>query len=179
MSKYKYLGVILCAYGKIQRAINDRICKANRALFLLKQMLSSGRSNISPKLSLSMFDKQIMPILLYGCTLWSLPNNWANIYFNLPNIDTKNVRQLIKSKINDITSTDMKLESVRTMGKAKQKKVLVSFMLYSDKKEFIRLYNRAKSNLNWTIEVPNSDINEHCIESFHCKFLKYILGVNK
>ena len=69
VSKYKYLGVILCANGKIQKAINDRICKANRALFLLKQMLSSGRGNISPKLSLSMFDKQIMPILLYGCTL--------------------------------------------------------------------------------------------------------------
>ncbi len=53
----------------INKMVDDRILKANRAAFLVRQALSAG-SNVSVSLPESIFDGKIAPILLYGCPLW-------------------------------------------------------------------------------------------------------------
>ena len=179
VTNYKYLGIILCANGTIKKAVDDRILKANGALYLLKQILSSDKGNISPKLSINLFDKQIVPILLYASPLWSLPHNGADVYFNLKYDVTENVRKLVQEKIKQVSGKDLGIVSVRKIGNASPKKLLVKFDNYKDKKFFIMKFNNVKASLNWYIETPTIEDESHVIESFHCKFLKYVLGINK
>ena len=40
-------------------------------------------------------------------------------------------------------------------------------------------FNNVKASLNWYIETPTIEDESHIIESFYCKFLKYVLGKNK
>ncbi len=79
---YKYLGIILHKNGKFSYAICDRISKTNRELHVLKQLLGYS-SNVSVKLAMSLFYKQIAPILLYGNSLWSIPDCSRYIQLNV------------------------------------------------------------------------------------------------
>ena len=79
VSSYKYLGLILSSNGKFKNAVEDRIQKGKRALYLLKQALSNDTGNISVSLALSLFDKQIAPTLLYGCSIWAMPSNFRSV----------------------------------------------------------------------------------------------------
>jgi hypothetical protein len=83
VDKFKYLGIIVHRNGKFKEAIKDRCLKSRRAMYALKKALSST-GNISPKLALSLFDKQISPILLYGCPVWGSPT--PNNYVYLDNV---------------------------------------------------------------------------------------------
>lgn len=64
VSQYKYLGVIIKKTGKIKYCIEDRILKASRAISMVQGALTTS-GNISVKTSLSIFDKQIIPKLMY------------------------------------------------------------------------------------------------------------------
>ena len=72
VDRYKYLGIMVTYNCNINKMIDDRILKANRAIFLVRQALSAG-SNVSIDLAESIFDKKVSPILLYGCPLWGVP----------------------------------------------------------------------------------------------------------
>ena len=65
VKSYKYLGLIISSNGNRTIMVNDRVLKAKRAAFAIKQAIGTTQ-NISTKLSMSLFDKQIEPILLYG-----------------------------------------------------------------------------------------------------------------
>ena len=69
VKEYTYLGVTFSSNGKFTTAISNRVNKANRAIYVLRQTLTSvGNANINPACSL--FDKQIQPIIMYGCPIW-------------------------------------------------------------------------------------------------------------
>ncbi len=88
VTEFKYLGVIIHKNGKFSQAINmikDRISKANRAIHMLKCIL--GHTNtVSIKLALSLFDKQVEPILLYGSSLWGIPDNNRHVQIKPTNM---------------------------------------------------------------------------------------------
>ena len=71
VKSFKYLGIIMSHNGKFTKTIEDRVSKAERAICMLRQVLASD-GNVSIKLALSLFDKQISPILLYGCSIWGI-----------------------------------------------------------------------------------------------------------
>ena len=104
---YKYLGIIMHKNGKFDKAIKDRMVKANRAIHMVKQIL--GYSNaISVKIAMSLFDKQIIPILLYGSPLWGIPDNHY-IHVKLSKIDSqvkKQIRQIIEKRLNKKIAID-------------------------------------------------------------------------
>ena len=68
VSSYKYLGLIFSRNGNITKMEEDRIEKAQKASFVIRQAISTSQ-NVSVNLALSLFDKQIEPILLYGCPI--------------------------------------------------------------------------------------------------------------
>ena len=80
VTSYKYLGLHISSNCKFKNTIKDRIVKANRALFLVRKALYSNGC-ISPKIACSVFDKQILPILGYGASIWSLPNKTNDVIF--------------------------------------------------------------------------------------------------
>ena len=63
--------------------MEDRIQKANRATYLLRQATSCNGYIINIKLAIKLFDKIISPILLYGCCVWGIPKTTINyVYVN-------------------------------------------------------------------------------------------------
>ena len=54
---FKYLGIIMNQNGKFKSAIEDRISKANRAVYMIKQAISC-QGNISCNLAMTLFDRQ-------------------------------------------------------------------------------------------------------------------------
>ena len=89
---FNYLGFCIKHNNDTSGIINDRVLKARRITHMLIQCLSINRHNISPLLSLKVFDKQILPILHYGAAIWSVPKTNNYIYLNYNNgAETRNI----------------------------------------------------------------------------------------
>lgn len=69
---YKYLGIVFCSSGSMNRARQNIHDRALKALFKLKSCIRD--SNISPSLALKLFDQLIKPICLYGAEIWGIEN---------------------------------------------------------------------------------------------------------
>ena len=88
--------------GKFTNAIQDRISKTNRAIHMIKQVLGYS-SNVSVKLAISLFDKLISPILLYGSSIWSIPDCNRHIHIKVNQIEPqvkKQVQALLFDRLN-------------------------------------------------------------------------------
>ncbi len=114
---YKYLGLIINRNGNFNKTIEDKIAKTKRALFILKQALSTS-CNVSVRSSMSLFDKRIQPILLYGSPIWSIPSSHTHIKMTLENIPDKNTKEHISNCLNPLSLDKVNLISIR-VNKAK------------------------------------------------------------
>ena len=81
---YKYLGVILNYNGSFNLAIDNLRTQASRAMFSL--ISKSRRLRLPIDIQLELFDKTVVPILLYGCEIWG--------YSRAPSIETFHLRFL-------------------------------------------------------------------------------------
>ena len=144
VTSYKYLGIIMHKNGKFDKAIKDRMVKANRAIHMVKQML--GYSNaISVKIAMSLFDKQIIPILLYGSPLWGIPDIHY-IHVKLSKIDPqvkKQIRQIIEKRLNK----KIDIDDIRAFREKNM--VMVKLCNITDKIDL--LYNKLAFNDDCTI----------------------------
>ncbi len=60
LSTYIYLGMLISKNGNIQKLVEDRVKQTKRATFALKQALGTSVKT-SPKLAMSLYEKQIEP----------------------------------------------------------------------------------------------------------------------
>ena len=65
---YVYLGTTVSYNGKYKKAIEKQVTHAKRALFGLKS--KKKRYDLPLDIMMELFDKMILPILLYGCETW-------------------------------------------------------------------------------------------------------------
>ncbi len=72
VDSYKYLGINLSSTGSYKVAITNRTQKAQKAINMCKQVLTTN-GNVSCSLSMKIFDKQLLPILTYGSIIWGIP----------------------------------------------------------------------------------------------------------
>ena len=68
VESYVYLGTTISFNGKFNGAMEKQITQANRALFAIKS--KKDKFNLPADIMLDLFDKMILPILLYGCEIW-------------------------------------------------------------------------------------------------------------
>ena len=68
VNSYVYLGPTILSNGKFSNAIEKQINQAHRALFVIKSR--KEKYNLPIDIVLDLFDKMILPILLYGCEIW-------------------------------------------------------------------------------------------------------------
>ena len=68
VENYVYLGTTISFNGKFKAAIEKQVTQANRALFSIKS--KKDMYNLPTDIMLDLFDKMILPILLYGCEIW-------------------------------------------------------------------------------------------------------------
>ena len=77
---YTYLGVIFNYNGNFKKAINKQVCKARQAMFAL--LSKAAKLHLPIDVTCDLFDKIVLPILLYGSEIWGLENvNQIEIFY--------------------------------------------------------------------------------------------------
>ena len=98
VDSYVYLGTTFQSNGKFTGAIQKQINQAHRALFVIKS--KKEKFNLPIDIVLDLFDKMILPILLYGCEIWGFANlDSIEVFYR------KFLKYLLK--LNDQTTTCM------------------------------------------------------------------------
>ena len=72
VDSYIYLGTTINFNGKFTDAIEKQINQAHRRLFVIKS--KKEKFNLPIDIVLDLFDKMILPILLYGSEIWGFEN---------------------------------------------------------------------------------------------------------
>ena len=72
VDSYIYLGTTIQFNGKFTDAIDKQINQAHRRLFVIKS--KKEKFNLPIDIVLDLFDKMILPILLYGSEIWGFEN---------------------------------------------------------------------------------------------------------
>ena len=69
---YIDLGITFSCNGKYKEAIKKQNTQAQRALFVIAA--KKDLFNLPIDIMLDLFDKMILPILIYGCEIWGYEN---------------------------------------------------------------------------------------------------------
>lgn len=72
VDEYLYLGVLFSYNGRLQRAINRCYQKGLKSMFGV--LRTCRKLNLPIDLSLELFDKVVLPVMLYGCEVWGAGN---------------------------------------------------------------------------------------------------------
>ena len=72
MDNYVYLGTTISYNGKYTKAIEKQVLQAQRALFAIKS--KKEMYDLPIDIVFDLFDKMILPILLYGSEIWGYEN---------------------------------------------------------------------------------------------------------
>ena len=140
------------------------------------------QTNLKPNVTeLSVFDKQILPILGYSASIWSLPNKTNDVIFK--GIESISSHTNIKHYCNNISDKQVSIHSIKKLGHSREnpKPYIVTFRDFTDKLDV--LYGTCTSaNFNHNdINVQECQVNIDNLEDekLHTKFCKNILGLNK
>ena len=69
---FRYLGIDFSSNGTFTKAKKAAYDKASRAMFSLLQ--TARRQNLPIDVVMDLFDKMVVPVLLYGCEIWGYEN---------------------------------------------------------------------------------------------------------
>ena len=171
-----YLGFHINRNGNIRATIEDRIAKASRVSHMVLQALRTNR-NVSAKLTMNLFDKQIVPILLYGSSIWAMPQS-QNLFYLEEQPENHNTRAIVASMLRLVLNKDVPVEYARRVGRRASnetapRKILVKLKFYSDKQELFRSINENSYVITNFVEKEND------IEKVHHDFCKKSLNISK
>ena len=172
VNSFEYLGIILQSNGKFKQAIAARMAKATRALFMYKQALKTT-GNVNTRLTMSIFDKQIIPVLTYGCPIWGLPSTTNYLTITGTN-DTRHARQLINTICGRSIATTW-IRNTSSRGSPSELKVLMNLDNFEDKE--IILLSRHKLPTHIAIHDNFLDCDTYTYEKLHTQFCKFVLNI--
>ena len=133
--------------------------------------------NISVSLAMSLFEKQVSPVLLYGCPIWSPPQHARLIYIENQS-EVGNARTITNSIIEKVLGRKVQIDYARRVGKKSNnsnegRKILVKLALFSDKEALLN--NTQNEFVLSNFEPPSySDI-----EKIHISYCKKSLNMSK
>ena len=123
---------------------------------------------------MSLFDKQIEPILLYGCPLWGMPSSNCTIKIRGGDIKDGRLRETLQSLFASLGSDGLDIISCRF-----HKKEEVAFVTSGNILDKITLFSQYyKSPTTITME----EVEKHAdpiTERFYSTSCKYALGISK
>ncbi len=174
VESYKYLGLLVTYNWNITKMVQDRIDKANRAIFMIRRAISSVQ-NVSIDLAMSMFDKRISPVLLFGCPIWGVPINKFSIKVCIEEIPDKDIKiwliGVLKTFSHDITAADLKSHRVYRS----KSEIFVEFNSIDIKSKIINGFNIKPT----TCTIINCQQSGPEYEKIHSSFCKFALGISK
>jgi hypothetical protein len=179
VNKYTYLGIEITATGNVGPAIQARVTKAMRAANMCRQAIATT-GNVSAVLALSIFDKQIQPILTYGCPIWGLPYQFTNYIYldNLPLGETQVARA--RTLVRDICKNNVKIDFIRKTKAPPEStggSVILKFNNYNDKDMFVRKFSENSGDISYRdVDWVHDNLPYEKVQTNYCKFA---LNVNK
>ena len=141
---------------------------------MVLQALRTNR-NVSASLAMSIFDKQIAPILLYGCPIWCLPQAHNLIYIE-DQPENANTRTIVNQTLVRALGHPVQFEYARRVGRIlpnQRRKILVKLQYLSDKEDLLRADLALDKISNYEVKAY-SDINK-----MHMNFCKRSLNMSK
>ena len=111
----QYLGFNISYNLNIKVTIQDRQCEASKMSNLLLRALRTS-NNVSTKLRMSLFDKSISPILLYGCVVWGIPKSYSLIYL-VDQTECIDTRRTVTNALHAVCGHPVEFSSARRAGK--------------------------------------------------------------
>ena len=174
VKSFRYLGFLLSFNGNLSTVMNDRLEKATKISNMILRAIRTNK-NISTKLALSIFDKQISPVILYGCAIWSLPNNGNILYLeNQP--EHVNTRKRLNEVFTNILGKQLPFVYARRVGKyspTQNRRFIIKMKYYEDKETLLRLMDTNYTFTNF-IQPNYSDISKKQLD-----FCKKSLNLSK
>ena len=166
---YKYLGIEFQQNGKFTLAIDNRIAKANAALFTIKRLCSSGNLEYpSTEMLTTLFNAKILPILTYGSSVWSPKSN--NTILGVVNHNFKSIETLRER----LRLLDIKPKSIKINNTS----IVIVLENYAGKLKLLSMSNLLGIDINGSLYRDIYTLHEN-IERFYLNFLKNALGVKK
>ena len=169
-----YLGFNVSYNGSIQLIMSDRINKAKKVALMVLNALKSNK-NVSTSLALSIYEKQIAPVLMYGCALWSVPRTGTMIYLeNQP--EGSNVRTRLNEIFSELFDTPKPFKYARRVGKLSvgaSRRILIKLDNFDDKQEIL-----AKNNANYTFS-DYKDTTVSDVDKTYLDYCKRSLNISK
>ena len=159
---YTYLGIIFNFNGKFKKAVDKQIASARRALFILRKKAIKLKLPID--LQLELFDKTILPILLYGAEVWGYSSHKAQIEIFY--------RKFLKSvlRLNNRTPDPMVYgETGKTHIELYIKERMVNF--------WMRLVNGKQSKLSAILYKIIKAKHEDPLNDFKSDWISYIKNI--
>ena len=176
--QYKYLGVIVSSDGKFREAMKDRIVKATKCIYSVRNAISYD-DNISTSLANAIFEKQISPIMLYGCPLWALPDVNRYIQIEKKPLDWF-VHKQVSSLLKKITDRDIPFHKTSIPIDRVNNKVVIQLKSWTDKRDILNIVNRNPDAYSFKVYDYDVPLHKHDeINKVQGKFLKFSLGLSK
>ena len=169
-----YLGFNLSYNGSVQSIMSDRILKAKKVAGMVLNALRTNK-NVSTKLAVDIYEKQIAPVLTYGCPIWSVPRNGNLIYIeNIP--ENVHIRHKVNEIFTKLAGSAISFDYAKRVGKYvvdKNRRVLVKVSNFEDKCRILSLNHDEYIISNYK-EIVSSDT-----EKAHLNFCKSSLNISK
>ncbi len=125
---------------------------------------------------MSIFDKQITPILTYGCPIWGLPNT-TNYITIVGTCIPQQGRDLINMIVGETIKTMWVRNTTSTRDLSATQTLLMNLANFDDK-ECI-LMNRHKLPHNISIQDVDLEHDKYAYEKVHTNFCKFTLNLPK
>ena len=154
--------------------MSDRISKAKKVAGMVLNALRSNK-NISTKLALSIYDKQIAPVMMYGCSIWSVPKTGNLLYLeNQP--ENSKVRKVVDEIFKDIFGEILPFEYAKRVGKIQtnqNRRILIKLRDFDDKLKILSSKDHNYTFSNY-VDISTSDS-----EKEYLSFCKSAMNVSK
>lgn len=174
VTSYTYLGFHMHRSNKMSYTVEDRVKKSKRMIYPIKQLAMVG-SNRNIPVAISVFDKQVIPVLLYGAAIWSLPTKTRFCYANGIMETNENTKSMLDKYITDKLGRHIDIKSAKRVGKKSNlpRKVLLELKSVSDKNQL--LFNQSVLNItNFDTKDENKTTDKNATN-----FYKFLLDQSK
>ena len=95
--------------------------------------------NISTSLAISVYEKQIAPVLMYGCPIWAVPR-YGNILYIENQPEHINVRNKLNEIFDELFGTPLPFEYARRVGKltaGQNRRIIIKMSNFDDKQKLL------------------------------------------
>ena len=133
-----YLGFNFSYNGTMKSIINDRIEKSRKVALMVLNALRTNK-NISTSLAISVYEKQIAPVLMYGCPIWAVPR-YGNILYIENQPEHINVRNKLNEIFDELFGTPLPFEYARRVGKltaGQNRRIIIKMSNFDDKQKLL------------------------------------------